>query len=313
MVVFMISENSMVVHSNQITRAAYRLSVVESRIILSAISRIPRNVKPSDDALYWCTSSDLVDLGSDPKSVYKQLREASDLLFDRAITLPTEEGSRKFRWVQEVFYEPANGRIGLRFSKPMLPFLTEVQSAFTKYKLLDIKGLTSEYAIRLYAMCAQYADTHWMSMTIKDLREALELGSKYSGLTMFKAKVLDSAIKQINESEHTAFTVKYKLSKTGRTYTDIKFTITPKSKSKASEEKTLQLSEKQAFYFASKLLDDQSVWNAFYGVARRAGLDLQGMSDGFACAEKTAKWLSDPAHAKLSIEYLKKVGFNVPD
>ena len=304
----MISENSLVVHSNQITRAAYRLTAVESRIVLTAISKIPHHTKPTDDAIYWCTSSDLVDLGSDPKSVYKQLREASDLLFDRAITLPTETGSRKFRWVQEVLYESSNGRIGLRFSKPMLPFLTEVQSAFTKYKLLDIKGLTSEYAIRLYAMCAQYADTHWMTMTIKELRDALELGNKYSGLTMFKAKVLDSAIKQINESEHTAFTVKYKLSKTGRTFTDIKFTITPKSK--ASEDKTLQLSEKQAFYFASKLLNDQTVWPSFYGVARRSGLDLQGISDGFACAEKTAKWLSDPAHAKLSIEYLKKVGFN---
>lgn len=304
----MSSENSLVVHSNEITRAAYRLSAVEARIVLTAISKIPHNAKPSDDALYWCSVRDLVDLGSEVKNAYKQIKEASDTLYERSIVMPFAKGVTKFRWVQQVVYEPENARVGLRFSKPLLPFIVEVKEAFTKYKLLDLRGLTSEYAIRLYAMCAQYADTRWMSMTIKELRDCFELGNKYSGLTMFKAKVLDSAIKQINESEHTAFTVKYKLSKTGRTFTDIKFTITPKSK--ASEDKTLQLSEKQAFYFASKLLNDQTVWPSFYGVARRSGLDLQGISDGFACAEKTAKWLSDTAHAKLSIEYLKKVGFN---
>lgn len=306
----MISENSLVVHSNQITRAAYRLTAVESRIVLTAISKIPHHAKPTDDAVYWCTSSDLVDLGSDPKSVYKQLREASDLLFERAITLSTEAGSRKFRWVQEVFYEPNNGRIGLRFSKPMLPFIVEVKEAFTKYKLLDLRGLTSEYAIRLYAMCAQYADTHWMTMSIKELRDCLELGNKYSGLTMFRTKVLDAALKQINESENASFKVRYKLEKTGRTYTDIKFTITPKGK---KGKKNLKLSAKQSFYFASTLLNDQTVWPSFYGVARQHGLDLQGMSDRMACAEKTAKWLSDPAHVELVLEHLKKVGFHTAE
>lgn len=306
----MISDNSLVVHSNQVTRAAYRLSTVESRIVLTAISKIPHHNKPSDDAIYWCSSSDLIDLGADPKSVYRQLREAANLLFDRAITLPTEYGSRKFRWVQEVFYEPENGRIGLRFSKPMLPFLTEIQSAFTKYKLLDIKGLTSEYAIRLYAMCAQYADTRWMTMSIKELREALELGDKYSIITTLKTRVLDIAVDQINKSEHASFKIKFKLEKTGRTFTDIKFTITPKTK---KGKKSLKLTAKQSFYFASTLLNDQTVWPAFYGVARQHGLDLQGMSDRMACAEKTAKWLSDPAHVEVVLEHLKKVGFNVPD
>ena len=300
----MISAHSLVVHSNQITRAAYRLSAVESRIVLTAISKIPHHAKPTDDAVYWCTSSDLVDLGSDPKSVYRQLREASDLLFERAITLPTGSGSRKFRWVQEVFYEPDNGRIGLRFSKPMLPFLTEVQSAFTKYKLLDIKGLTSEYAIRLYAMCAQYADTHWMTMSLKELRDCLELGNKYSGLTMFKTKVLDVAVKQINDSENASFKVRYKLEKTGRTFTDVKFTILPKN-----EKKALKLTAKQAFYFASLLLADQTVWPSFYGIARANGLDLHGIQDSMVCAEKTANWLKAPAHVQLVLEQLSKVGF----
>lgn len=302
----MISDSSLVVHSNHVTRAAYRLTAIESRIILTAISKIPHNCKPSDDDVYWCTSADLVELGSVKNCVYKQLKDASETLFHRSITLPHGAGSRAFHWVQEVFFEPENGRIGLRFSKPMLPFLTEVQSAFTKYKLLDIKGLTSEYAIRLYAMCAQYADTRWMTMSIKELREALMLGDKYSIITTLKTRVLDMAVEQINKSESASFKIKYKLEKTGRTFTDIKFTITPKTK---KGKKSLKLTAKQSFYFASTLLNDQTVWPAFYGVARQHGLDLQGMSDRMACAEKTAKWLSDPAHVEVVLEQLSKVGF----
>lgn len=300
----MISDSSLVVHSNHVTRAAYRLTAIESRIILTAISKIPHNCKPSDDDVYWCTSADLVELGSVKNCVYKQLKDASETLFHRSITLPHGAGSRAFHWVQEVFFEPENGRIGLRFSKPMLPFLTEVQSAFTKYKLLDIKGLTSEYAIRLYAMCAQYADTHWMTMSLKELRDCLELGNKYSGLTMFKTKVLDVAVKQINDSENASFKVRYKLEKTGRTFTDVKFTILPKN-----EKKALKLTAKQAFYFASLLLADQTVWPSFYGIARANGLDLHGIQDNMVCAEKTANWLKAPAHVQLVLEQLSKVGF----
>lgn len=301
-------ENSMVVHSNEITRAAYRLSAVESRILLTAISKIPHNDKPSDDALYWCSVHDLVDLGSELKNAYKQIKESADTLYERSIVMPLKgSGSTKFRWVQQVVYEPENARVGLRFSKPLLPFIVEVKEAFTKYRLLDIRGLTSEYAIRLYAMCAQYADTRWMTMSIKELRNCLELNDKYSGLSMFKAKVLDVALKQINESDHSAFKVRYKLEKTGRAYTDIKFTITPKSK---KEKKSLKLSEKQCFYFASLLLSDQTVWPAFYSVAHQHGLNLQGISDKMACAEKTSCWLKDQAHVELVLEQLIKVGFS---
>lgn len=307
----MSSEASLVIHSNEITRAAYRLSAVESRIVLTAISKIPHNDKPSDDALYWCSVRDLVDLGSELKNAYKQIKESADTLYERSIVMSLKGGgSTKFRWVQQVVYEPENGRIGLRFSKPMLPFIVEVKEAFTKYKLLDLKGLTSEYAIRLYAMCAQYADTRWMTMSLKELRNCLELGDKYSGLTMFKTKVLDAALKQINESENASFKVRYKLEKTGRTYTDIKFTITPKGK---KGKKSLKLTAKQSFYFASTLLNDQTVWPSFYGIARQHGLDLQGMSDRMACAEKTAKWLADPAHVELVLEHLKKVGFHTAE
>lgn len=147
-------------------------------------------------------------------------------------------------------------------------------------------------------------------MSIKELRDALELGDKYSIITTLKTRVLDIAVEQINKSENASFKIKYKLEKTGRTFTDIKFTITPKVK---KGKKSLKLTAKQSFYFASTLLNDQTVWPSFYGVARQHGLDLQGMSDRMACAEKTSKWLSDPAHVELVLEHLKKVGFNVPE
>ena len=51
----MVTQKSMVVHSNSITRATYRLSVVESRVILTAISQMGQDEQPSDDHYYWCS------------------------------------------------------------------------------------------------------------------------------------------------------------------------------------------------------------------------------------------------------------------
>lgn len=301
----MSNEHSVVVHSNQVTRAAYRLTMVEYRIVFTAISKIPHNALPSDETIYWCTAEDLVDLGSDLGSVYSQLRKATETLFDRAISVAMDDGaSRKFRWVQEVIYRPGEGRIGVRFSKPMLPFLFAVKSSFTKYRLLDLKGLSSEYAVRLYIMCAQYADTHWMTISIKELREILMLGNKYSVITMFQARVLDTAVNQINASESCAFKVSYKLQKTGRAYTDIRFTITPKI-----DKKGFKLTKKQAFYFASLVLADQDVWPEFYRVAQTAGLNLRGIQQKIVCAEIVAKWLSEPSNVEQVLDSLSKVGF----
>lgn len=301
----MVTEHSLVVHSNMITRAAYRLTPYETRIILTAISMVPHDRMPSDEVIYRVTAKDLIALGTNSCHVYGALREAADKLFDRSVVIRENGQIRRFRWVQEVVYEEGDGSIGLRFSKPMLPFLSEIKAAFTKYRLIEIAGLSSEYAIRIYQICAQYRDTGWCSLPLAELRETLEVGQKYSGIGMFRQKVLDTAVKQINASPTAAFNVSYELMKTGRRYTDVKFQI----RDRKSTTRKLNLTEKQASTFALKLLLDDKVWMNFYGMARKNGLSLTGVVDKFEAGKKTSSWLLADDHAQLALPYLLQVGF----
>lgn len=302
----MVTEHSLVVHSNMITRAAYRLTPYESRIILTAISMVPHDRMPSDDVIYRVTAKDLIALGTDSCHVYGALRDAADKLFDRSVVIRENGQIRRFRWVQEVVYEEGDGSIGLRFSKPMLPFLSEVKAAFTKYRLIEIAGLNSEYAIRIYQICAQYRDTGWCTLSLAELRDALELGEKYSGIGMFRQKVLDTAVKQINSSSTAAFTIAYDLMKTGRRYTDVKFQIRDR---RSTTPHKFDLTEKQADKYALKLLLDEKVWMNFYAMAHRNGLSLTGVIDHFESGKRTSEWLRTDDHAQLALPYLLQVGF----
>ena len=49
--------------SNQVIEASYRLSVVEQRVVLSAIAKIPKMSEVSDDEIYTVSVQDLQALG----------------------------------------------------------------------------------------------------------------------------------------------------------------------------------------------------------------------------------------------------------
>lgn len=301
------TQKALVVHSNAITRASYRLSTVESRIVLSAIAQAHQQKKLDSETTYWVLASNLVDLGSDKDAVYSQIRKASETLFDRSITLrENDDVHRTFRWVYEVLYDKGEGRIGLKFAPSMLPFLSEVKKAFTQYELSDIAGMQSEYAIRIYAMCMQFKDTGWVEMSLSELRNALELGEKYKSISMFRQKVLDVAVNQINKAVNAKITVRYELRKHGRRFDAVRFTFSRREENQ--NPKILTLTEPQAMLFATKLVNEPDLWNRFYTQARQRGLNLYGMST-LQSISKTAEFLLEPGIAEEFKPWLRKVGY----
>ena len=56
----------------------------------------------------------------------------------------------------KIDFMDSRGVIGIRFSKDILPFLSNLSTEFTKYLASDLIGVTSTYAIRLYELLVQY-------------------------------------------------------------------------------------------------------------------------------------------------------------
>ncbi len=207
---FILNKNH-VVKSNQVIEASYQLSALEQRIVLAAISRIPKNQLITDDELYPVSISELQLLGVHEKTAYRDLKDGINRLYERSINLSIDDKSIKMRWVQEIQFLDSQSVIGIRFSKPILPFISNLSREFTKYALSDIAGINSAYAIRIYELLVQYRQIGKRDISVDSLRTMLELGKKYPLFADFKKRVIDTAVDQINE--YSPLSVKYEQKK----------------------------------------------------------------------------------------------------
>lgn len=215
--------------SNALIEASYRLSVFEQRIILSCISQLPAMQEITDDVMYTVRSSDISKLsGTKSQSTYKELKEASLRLKRREVWIKTKPNSiEKHKktmvtgWVQTINYLDAEGAVELRFTKDILPYISQISSHYTPYELRDVIKINNSYAIRLYEMLMQWSGKGFRELAIEKLREALQLEDKYKSNKDLKKYVIEPAVKQLNE--HSPLNIKWNQRKTGRSISHLLF------------------------------------------------------------------------------------------
>lgn len=221
-------KNDLVVKSNQVIEASYTLTTIEQRLILSAIAQIPKGEPATDEVIYTVSVADLQKFGANETTAYRDLKESVSRLFDRSIVLRSSDRTSRTRWVQKIDFMDSRGVIGIRFSKDILPFLSNLSTEFTKYLASDLIGVTSTYAIRLYELLVQYQSIGKREISVVDLRWMFELQNKYPVWADLKRWVIDQAVKEINE--FSPLSVTYETKKTGRKITSINLRFKQKPK-----------------------------------------------------------------------------------
>ena len=114
-----------------------------------------------------------------------------------------------------------------------MPFLFELKNNFTSYELAAALRLTSKYAKRIYPLCSQGKDKgETKKHDIEDFKCMPGLindkgKDKAERISDLKSKVLDIAVKQINE--HTELQISYKLEKKGKAFKNSIFTVKPQA------------------------------------------------------------------------------------
>jgi plasmid replication initiation protein len=224
-------KNEVVVKSNRLIEASYRLNLVEQQIILFAISRSrDEQCGLSPDKPVTITASDFAAMfGSNETKVYGQLKEAMSDLFDRSVTIhdtDPETGKPRVvttRWISDKAYIDGAGRIQMTFAPRVIPYITRLETEFTSYRLEKIGGMSSAHAVRLYELLVQYLSIGERELALADLKRTLGLEGEYAAIKDFKKWVLDVAVKQINE--HSDLRVAYTQRKTGRAVTHLLFSI----------------------------------------------------------------------------------------
>jgi plasmid replication initiation protein len=223
-------KTDLVLKSNELVEASYRLDLMEQRLVLAAI------VEAREQDIFLKEKPVKVEarrfaelFGIDESHAYRLMKEAKSRLYDRSVTIEDSDGSiGSVRWVEGVFYKDGDGFVKLKFSSYVTPYLARLETEYTEYRLGQIGKLTSAHAVRIYELCAQYKHSNQggREIALIDLKRMLSMANEYSAIDDFKRRVITPALKQINL--HTDLCVTVENIKTGRTVTGLYFNVSLK-------------------------------------------------------------------------------------
>lgn len=255
--------SELVVKDNGLINASYSLGLAEQRLILLAIVEARRSGKGlAKGSLLTVHAKDYAkQYNTDIDTAYQVLKDGADALMTKIIKYKAKSPMTgrliefKEPWANKSAYEPALGYIYIRFADVIVPLITRLESQFTSYKIDNVSNLTSGYAIRLYeTICSWREVGKTPKYNIDDIRSKLGVEpEQYNTMSNFKARVLRTAIKQVNE--HTDLTVKYEQHKTANKITAISFSFKPKKLDKPAIDDNgyIKMTDSQIKLFSSKL------------------------------------------------------------
>ncbi|MGE7921203.1 replication initiation protein [Viridibacillus sp. NPDC093762] len=211
------------------------LTLREQKLILTAISLIRKDdIDLKEYEIHVKEFSKLLGL-ADAK--YTEIHNITKGLMKKLIEIPTVDKQGKevwetYHWVIESKYYPKEGRLLIKFSPGLKPYLIGLRETYTTYKLEYILGLKSTYSIRLYEICKKWIfHKRKIKVELKLLRDMLGATKKsYDKYSNFKKK-LDESIDEVNDL--TDIHISYVPIKKGRQVAELEFTI--KANKKACE------------------------------------------------------------------------------
>jgi len=137
---------------------------------------------------------------TDVDNSYKALKSAVDKLMKTDIKIERSDDSSILRInvCSQAEYIKNEGRITIKFTDDIMPYLAQVKQKFVLYNLKEIANFGSLYTTRLYELIQEFQDTGYMMKSIEQLRKAFAVGEKFKKYNHFKDKTFGHACKEIN-------------------------------------------------------------------------------------------------------------------
>lgn len=230
--------------SNCIVEASYRLNVSEQRIIALLTAQI--HPDDADFKPYRFKVAELEELlQANNKAVYGEVRELTRGLIKRVLQINEPDGPLQIAWLSSAKYFTGKGEVELCFDPKLKPYLLQLQSRFTSYKLHNVIKLRSRYSVRLYELLKQYEAKNKRSFKLDELRLLLGLAEgEFATWKDFRRNVIDLAERELPKKTDIAFS--YIARKSGRAVAFVDFTIW------ATREKDLTAKQVKAFVAGAK-------------------------------------------------------------
>ncbi|CKE51271.1 Replication initiator protein [Streptococcus pneumoniae] len=222
-----IKENNIVSKSNTLIEANSRLNLVEQKMLLCLASNIEPNDR--DFKTYTFPIKQFHDLlGLNGSTKYTELSKITKELLSKVIEIRAGEELIQVSWLSSAIYNRNKGTIDMRFDPLLKPFLLELSSKFTSYRLANVVKLKSTYAIRIYELLKQYEDLKERTISLENLRYYLDAMDVYPNYANFKQRVLKPSQKELNQKTDISF--EFEEIKLGRKVQKIRFIIRSQKK-----------------------------------------------------------------------------------
>ena len=229
---FCLDTNNYVCQANKLIGGKQALKVNSAKLIRAAIMQVvyeDQELKP-----YVVKISELATLLNVPTSnIYRDIESITDDIIKNPVYIRSEEGKSikwiKIPWVSRCEYNSDVG-IAIKLNDELKPLLLNLKEQYTQYSLDNILAMKSVYAIRIFELLQEQIKEKVLPKNGKDIelsvqyiRECCACEKKYERFSQFKARVLDAAVKEINNK--TLYRLEYSYIKTGKVVDKIVFHI----------------------------------------------------------------------------------------
>lgn len=179
---------------------------------------------------------------------YMSIKDTLKSLRDRSFWVEYPNGDEVLlAFLQKAKSNRRSGIVQVKIDEDMAPYLFDLGKQFTAYQLRNILGMKSAYSIRLYEVLKSYEFRKKIEFKLDDLKHLFDVEDikSYEKYSIFRQKVLDVAVKEINEL--TDIDVSYKTEKIGNKVAVIIFNIKAKETFKRlmAEFKTNEIIDKR--------------------------------------------------------------------
>jgi plasmid replication initiation protein len=180
--------------------------------------------------------SEVFDAGID--NSYKILRKAVDKLMKTDLKVERNESLELWRInvCSMAKYNKREGRITVKFTDDIMPYLAQVRKKFVLYNLKEIANFGSLYTTRLYELIQEFKETGWVLKSVEQLRDTFAVGDKFKTYDNLKRKTFGHACKEINDNYD--MDLRFEEIKEGRKVVAVKFLFKKTLVHKVTNQKT---------------------------------------------------------------------------
>ena len=245
-----IEKRKVVEHNSLITSIA-KMQKTALKMFELAVSCIDTENLPENNTVYLSKKELFSFFEVSSSSKHSQFKEAIEFMQKQAYFKIKSNKKLGIEYesivpIPYVKWNDYNDEVTIQFSEHIMPYLINLKSEFTQYKISELQKLNSKYSIILYRWLSmnynQYE--HYSnkggrraeqveayrnpSITVKELREITDTVNEYKHFPHFENWILKKPLEEINA--HTSFNVSYEKIKKGRSIDSIVFHIEKKRK-----------------------------------------------------------------------------------